>query len=189
VALDLGLKQVRIDLKATAECCETSKDVKPGWIKHFFGEDSPQKVQQEHPDVRIGVRCFGEEQNWESTIYDRNPVHYSGAIKLIKECEESSQHIEINLEQVPQKIQELCIVIYIHQAVEKGQHLDKLDCSGCITECVSGEKLHQIGFYKEFQDCTGVFVADILRQNEKNWSLQLIEEGCDGIHNMFPLKK
>ena len=168
-----------------------------GW-KQFFQSDF---------DLDISALCLNKEGKLEKNtdvVYYGNLTHSSGAISHLgdnltgehttlhaTEKDEKEDHkindkeqIFITLPQVPKRIQKLLIVANIYEATPRKQNLGQV--KNAYIRLVDMEQEIEIARYcLSEDDCckskTGVILAEIYRQTEKNeqWEVEVIGQGIN----------
>lgn len=147
-----------------------------GWdpIKRFFGS--------ENMDIDSSVICIDENGRKESVVYYGKNRHRSGAINhhgdnLTGVGEGDDEQIEIMLDKVPANISRLSIIINIYCAYSRGQHFGNVrNCFVHVDDMDSSKELVRYDVDGNFDDKTGIFVAEIYRYNGE-WKFKAIGEG------------
>ena len=144
-------------------------------------------------DIDASVICIDEKGKMDKLVYFGNTKAYSKAIKhygdnLTGKGDGDDEQIEINLNKLPQKIRRLSIIINIFAASIKRQHFGKVNnCYVHVTD-LDGRELIRYDIDGNFNNMTGIFVADIYRDNN-GWTFKAIGEGCRGnIDDMIDMK-
>jgi stress response protein SCP2 len=146
-----------------------------GWdpVKAFFGPDM---------DIDASVICIKENGRKESVVYYGNLIHRSGAIKhygdnLTGDGDGDDEQIEIELDKIPADISKLAVIINIYSAYSRHQNFGKVkNCFVHASDIDSGKELVRYDIDGNFDDKTGIFVADIYRHNGE-WKFKAIGEG------------
>ena len=160
-----------------------------GWdpVKGFFGSSNI--------DIDASVICINENGRCESVVYYGALKHHSGAIKhygdnLTGDGDGDDEQIEIRLDEVPANISRLAIIINIYSAYSRHQHFGKVkNCFVHASDLDSGKELVRYDVDGNFNDKTGIFVADIYRHNGE-WKFKAIGEGVKvaNIQEMVAMK-
>ncbi len=135
-------------------------------------------------DVDASVICIDGKGQHVKTVYYGARKYHKGAIKhygdnLTGEGEEGEddEQIEIKLDEIPQKVQKLSIIINIFSAYEKMQTFKWIrNCYVHVTDMDSGKELVRYDIDGEFSGKTGIFVADLERSGT-DWHFTAIGEG------------
>ena len=148
-----------------------------GWdpVKRRFGMNHDM-------DIDASVICITEQGKCESTVYYGNLKHYSGSIRhcgdnLTGDGDGDDEQIKIYLEDVPKKITRLSIVINIYSAHNRRQDFSQVE--NCFVHAIDLDSKKELVMYKvdgNFDGKTGIFVADIIRDNDE-WRFEAIGEG------------
>ena len=140
-------------------------------LMDFFGvsdEIPSNEPYTEVPDIDVdaSVICIGKKNSYVKLVFFRNLEYHHGAIKhygdnLTGQGEEGAddEQIEIRLDEIPEKIKSLSMIINIYRAYERKQSF------GEIKNC-----------YVHVTDMTGIFVADLERSGN-DWHFEAIGEG------------
>lgn len=160
-----------------------------GWdpVKSFFSSSNM--------DIDASVICIDANGRCESTVDYRALTHRSGAIKhygdnLTGEGDGDDEQIEIQLDKIPANIIRLAIIINIFSAYSRNQHFGKVkNCFVHASDLDSGKELVRYDVDGNFNDKTGIFVADIYRHNGE-WKFKAIGEGVKvaNINEMVDMK-
>lgn len=160
-----------------------------GWdpVKGFFGSSNM--------DIDASVICIDENGKRESVVYYGALKHHSGAIKhygdnLTGDGDGDDEQIEIKLDEVPANISRLAVIINIYSAYSRRQHFGKVkNCFVHASDLDSGKELVRYDVDGNFDDKTGIFVADIYRYNGE-WKFKAIGEGVKvaDINEMVAIK-
>ena len=160
-----------------------------GWdpVKGFFGSSNM--------DIDASVICIDENGRHESVVYYGALSHRSGAIKhygdnLTGDGDGDDEQIEIQLNKVPANISRLSIIINIYSAYSRHQHLGKVkNCFVHASDLDSGKELVRYDVDGNFNDKTGIFVADLYR-HKGEWKFKAIGEGVKvaNIQEMVAMK-
>lgn len=148
-----------------------------GWdpVKNFLGIGPDM-------DIDASVICIDISGRLESVVYYGDLRHRSGAIKhygdnLTGEGDGDDEQIEILLDDLPTNIERLAVIINIYQAYSRGQHFGKVkNCFVHAFDMDTGKELVRYDVDGNFNGKTGIFVADIYRQNGE-WKFEAIGEG------------
>lgn len=133
-------------------------------------------------DIDASVICIDDKGRKEDVVYFGNLKHRSGAIEhhgddLVGGGNGDNEQIEINLEKVPEKINRLAIIINIYSAYHRNQHFGKVkNCFVHASDMDSGKELVYYDIDGNFDNKTGIFVADIYRYNGE-WKFKAVGEG------------
>ena len=134
-------------------------------------------------DIDASVICIDSNGRKESVIYYGALEHRSGAIKhygdnLTGDGDGDDEQIEIQLDKVPANIVRLAVIINIYQAYERRQHFGKVrNCFVRAVDLSTSKELVHYNVDGQFDDLTGIFVADVYRHNGE-WKFQAIGEGA-----------
>ena len=160
-----------------------------GWdpVKGFLGSSNM--------DIDASVICIYENGRYESVVYYGNLKHSSGAIKhygdnLTGDGDGDDEQIEIQLDKVPANISRLAIIINIYSAYSRHQHFGKVkNCFVHASDLDSGKELVRYDVDGNFDDKTGIFVADLYRYNGE-WKFKAIGNGVKvaDIREMIDMK-
>lgn len=171
-----------------------------GW--EVASQKGLKKLFQSDFDLDITVLCLNEEgklQKSSDVVYYGNLTHPSGAISHLgdnltgenmtpiatekhededdKEIDDKEQ-ILITLPQVPKRINKLLIFTNIYEAISRRQNLGQLE--NAHVRLVDLEHEKEIACYDlnydNFQDETGIILAEIYRQ-ENQWQVEVIGKG------------
>lgn len=151
-----------------------------GWdpVKKFFG---PQM------DIDASVICIDENGHKENVVYYGNLRHSSGAIRhygdnLTGDGDGDDEQIEIRLDDVPEGISRLSIIINIYDAYGRHQDFGKVkNCFVHASDLDTGVELVRYDIDGNFDGKTGIFVADIYRYNGE-WKFKAIGEGAKAMN-------
>ena len=133
-------------------------------------------------DIDASVICIDDQGRCESIVYYGDLEHRSGAIKhygdnLTGDGDGDDEQIEIRLDDFPAKITRLSIIINIYEAYSRGQHFGKVrNCFVRAVDLDTGKELVHYDVDGQFDDLTGIFVADVYRHNGE-WKFQAVGEG------------
>ena len=147
-----------------------------------LGWDPVRGIFSSNMDIDASVICIDEKGHKDKVVYYGKKKAYS-AIKhygdnLTGEGDGDDEQIEINLDLIPSNIQRLSIIINIYSAYSRGQHFGKVkNCYVHATDLDSGRELVQYKIDGNYDKHTGIFVADIYRENNV-WNFQAIGDGC-----------
>mgnify|MGYP006421617589 CR=1 FL=1 len=171
-----------------------------GW--EIVPQKGLKKLFQSDLDLDIAILCLNEEgklQKSSDVIYYGNLTHPSGAIShlgdnltgenitpIATEKHEDDdddetydkEQILITLPQVPKRINKLVIFTNIYEAISRRQNLGQLE--NAHVRLVDLENEQEIACYDlnydNFQDETGIILAEIYRQ-ENQWQIEGIGKG------------
>lgn len=135
-------------------------------------------------DIDGSVICIDENDNCQEIVYYGNLSHSSGAIKhcgdnLTGDGDGDDEQIIIELDKVPAKIKKLAIIINIYSAHSRGQHFGKVrNCFVHASDMNNNNELVRYEIDGNFNNMTGIFVADIYRHNGE-WKFKAIGEGVN----------
>lgn len=146
-----------------------------GWdpVKTLFGPDI---------DIDASIICIDENDLAEFTVYYGATKHPSGAIlhygdNLTGEGDGDDEVIEIDLNKLPNSIVRLAVIINIYEAYHRKQHFGKVNnCFVHVTDKESGNELVRYDVDGNYDNMTGIFVADIYRYKGE-WKFKAIGEG------------
>lgn len=133
-------------------------------------------------DIDASVICIDENNRKEDVVYYGKLKHPSGAIKhygdnLTGDGDGDDEQIEIVLDRMPRKISKLSIIINIYSAYSRSQHFGKVkNCFVHAIDLDTGKELVRYNVDGNFDEKTGIFVADIYRHNDE-WKFKAVGEG------------
>lgn len=141
----------------------------------FFGREAEM-------DIDASVICIDAQGRRENVVYYGKQQHPSGAIKhggdnLTGAGDGDDETIEIWLDKIPSNITKLSVIINIYQAYSRGQHFGKVrNCFARAVDLDTGKELVRYDVDGQYDDMTGIFVADVYRYNGE-WKFKAIGEG------------
>ena len=135
-------------------------------------------------DIDASVICIdGNDRHFE-TVYYGTPdlknrsgsiIHYGD--NLTGEGDGDDEQIEIRLDEVPANVQRLAIIINIYSAYSRRQHFGKVhNCFVRAVDLDTGKELVHYDVDGNYNNMTGIFVADVYRHNGE-WKFKAIGEG------------
>ena len=146
-------------------------------------------------DIDASVICIDPSGHKENVVYFGRLTHPSGAIKhygdnLTGEGDGDDEQIEIRLDEVPNNIDRLSIIINIYEAQKRKQDFGKVrNCFVHATDIDSGKELVRYDVDGNFDGKTGIFVADLYRY-KGDWKFKAVGEGVNvsAIRDMVNMK-
>lgn len=146
-------------------------------------------------DVDASIICINKEGKKQKLVYYGNLKYHHGAIKHhgdnLTGCGDGDdEKIEVKLDELPEKIACLSIIINIYSA-----HIRRQDFS-CVKNCFvhvddmkTGKEIVRYDIDGNFNGKTGIFVADVYRCKGE-WKFKAIGEGVevDNIDEMVRMK-
>ncbi len=167
-------------------------DEKPTFLSRlmdFFGvsdEIPSNELHTEVPDIDVdaSVICIDKKNCYVELVFFGNLEYHHGAIKhygdnLTGQGEEGAddEQIEIRLDEIPEKIKTLSIIINIYRAYEKRQNFGEIkNCYVHVTDLATHRELVRYDVDGNFDGMTGIFVADLERSGD-DWHFKAIGEG------------
>ncbi len=158
-------------------------------LMDFFGvsdEIPSNEPYTEVPDIDVdaSVICIGKKNSYVKLVFFRNLEYHHGAIKhygdnLTGQGEEGAddEQIEIRLDEIPEKIKSLSIIINIYRAYERKQSFGEIkNCYVHVTDMATRRELVRYEIDGNFEGMTGIFVADLERSGN-DWHFEAIGEG------------
>lgn len=148
-----------------------------GWdpVKPFLGVGP-------NMDIDASVICIDKNGREDAVVYYHNLKQYSGAIRhygdnLTGDGDGDDEQIEINLDEIPHRIEKLAVIINIYEAYSRKQHFGKVrNCFVHATDVDTNKELVRYDIDGNYNGLTGIFVADIYRDNGE-WKFEAIGEG------------
>ena len=139
--------------------------------------------EQEEFDVDVSVICMTENNEYESTVYFGRLIHPSGAIRhrgdsITGGFDGDNEQIIIDLNRVPSNITRFSININIYKAISREQTFKMIN--NCYVHVSDLETKKELVYYVidgNFDSATGIFVADIYKDENKQWNFKAIGEG------------
>lgn len=129
-------------------------------------------------------------------VYFGKLNYHSGAIRhygdnLTGDGDGDDEQIEINLDQLPDKVTCLSIIINIYSAYSRKQHFGKV--KNCFVHAMDMDTKRELVRYNidgDYDGKTGIFVADIYRNDKNEWEFKAIGDGVKvaGISDMVKIK-
>lgn len=138
-------------------------------------------------DIDASVICIDRNGRSEGIVYYGELKHRSGAIKhygdnLTGDGDGDDEQIEIKLDEVPDDIERLSVIINIYEAYSRKQHFGKVrNCFVRAVDLDTGKELVHYNVDGQYDNLTGIFVADVYRHNGE-WKFQAIGEGVKVRH-------
>ncbi len=150
-----------------------------GWdpVKSLFRRESA-------IDIDSSVICIDKDGKKEDVIYYGNLIHRSHSIEhygdnLTGDGDGDDEQIEIRLDEVPERIEKLAIIINIFEAHSRNQDFGKVrNCFVHVDDMDTGKELIRYDIDGNFDGKTGIFVADVYRYNGE-WKFKAIGEGVN----------
>lgn len=133
-------------------------------------------------DIDASVICIDDKGRRECVVYYGKRKHHSGAIihygdNLTGDGDGDDEQIEIRLDDIPANITRLSVIINIYEAYSRRQHFGKVkNCFVHAVDLATGEELVHYDVDGQYDDMTGIFVADVYRHNGE-WKFKAIGEG------------
>ena len=133
-------------------------------------------------DIDASVICINESGKKEEVVYyahqeDRAGSIHHGGDNLTGEGDGDDETIDIMLDRVPANFVRLAIIINIYDAYHRRQDFGKVkNCFVHVDDKDTGKELCRYNIEGNFNDQTGIFVADIYR-NKGEWKFQAIGDG------------
>ncbi|AFZ50592.1 TerD family protein [Dactylococcopsis salina] len=172
-----------------------------GW--ELMPQKGLKKIFKSDFDLDISILCLNEEgklQKSSDVVYYGNLTHPSGAISHLgdnltgehttpnatekhEEEEEEEildkEQILVTLPQVPKRVQKLLIVANIYESNHRRQNLGQVE--NAYIRLVDLEHEMEIARYDlshdDFKDETGMILAEIYRQEDSQWQVEIIGKG------------
>jgi len=172
-----------------------------GW--ELMPQKGLKKIFKSDFDLDISILCLNEEgklQKSSDVVYYGNLTHPSGAISHLgdnltgehttpnatekHEEEEEEEIIDkeqilVTLPQVPKRVHKLLIVANIYESNHRRQNLGQVE--NAYIRLVDLEHEMEIARYDlshdDFKDETGMILAEIYRQDDSQWQVEIIGEG------------
>lgn len=164
------------------------------WILIVFRWNSVNSLlDHSYIEIEESAICIDQNGRCESVVFYNNDTHSSGAIKHDNKQYTKDgyiEQIEIILNEVPENITRFLITINIYDAYWRRQDLSRLkNCSVCVIDFESDKELLSYDVKGNFNGKTGIFIADIYRNNGE-WEFKIIGEGVKvkDINEMVELK-
>lgn len=129
-------------------------------------------------DINAGVICIDRNGIEDNIVYKYNTRGYGGAIiHLNDEGDRNNKQIEIFLNELPDRISRLSIIINIDAAYSRHQDFSKVkNCLVHVTELNTEKELVRYKVDGNYKGTTGIFVADIYRDNN-DWKFLALGDG------------
>ena len=144
----------------------------------------PVKKYSSEPDMDIdaSIICINEQGKREFTVYYGNLNYHDEAIKhygdnLTGDGDGDDEQIEIKLDEIPANISRLAVIINIYSAYSREQDFGSVN--NCFVHALaidSGKELVRYDIDGNFDEKTGIFVADVYRYNGE-WKFKAVGEG------------
>ena len=163
-------------------------------VMNFLGISSEMSSDQPFTkvadiDIDASIICIDKKNCHKKTVYYGDLEYHKGAIRhygdnLTGEGEEGEddEQIEIKLDQIPQKVKTLSIIINIYCAYEKKQTFGQVkNCYVHVTDMDFHRELVRYDIDGNFEGMTGIFVADLERSGDE-WHFKAIGEGVKVRH-------
>lgn len=134
-------------------------------------------------DIDASVICIDKNDKVKETVYYAKRKYHSGAIlhygdNLTGDGDGDDEQIEINLDKLPDKIVRLSIIINIFGAYSRKQHFGKVkNCFVHVIDLDTNQELVKYDVNDNYEGKTGIFVADLYRNDEDEWQFEAIGEG------------
>lgn len=149
-----------------------------GWdpAKTFFGIGPDM-------DIDASVICIDKKGRKDSIVYYHNLREYKGAIRhygdnLTGEGDGDDEQIEIILDELPNRITRLSIIINIYNAYSRRQNFGKVkNCFVHVTDLDTRKELVRYDIDGNYNGLTGIFVADIYRE-DNDWKFSALGDGA-----------
>lgn len=146
-------------------------------------------------DIDASIICIKSSGKKDSIVYYGHLTEYRQAIEhcgdnLTGDGDGDDEQIKICLDDIPDNIERLAIIINIYEAHSRKQDFGKVNnCFVHVADLDTGKDLVRYDIDGNFDKKTGIFVADIYRYNGE-WKFKAIGEGVDvnGIREMAAKK-
>lgn len=151
-------------------------------IKVGLGWDANTSLFGHNIDVDASVICIDNTNKVDTIVYYAKTRAYNGAIihggdNLTGEGEGDDEVIMIKLNELPNNIQTLSVIINIYSARQRRQSFSKVkNCFVRIIDLKDNKEIVHYDVSGNYDGKTGIFVADFHRTNGK-WDFQAIGRG------------
>lgn len=148
-----------------------------------LGWDPEKSLFGNKMDIDASVICIDKNGESKNVVCYNNLRYLSGVIRhygdnLTGDGDGDDEQIEINLDKLPDKITRLSIIINIFSAYTRNQHFGKV--KNCFVHAMDMDTKQDLVRYNvdgNYDGKTGIFVADIYRNDKDEWEFEAIGEG------------
>ena len=161
-----------------------------------LGWDPEKSLFGKNIDIDASVICIDKKGKAPNVVYYGERKYHSGVIRhygdnLTGDGDGDDEQIEIKLDELPDKIVRLSIIVNIFDAYSRRQHFGKVkNCFVHVIDMDTNQELVRYNVDGNYAEKTGIFVADIYRNDEDEWEFKAIGEGVKvaNISDMVKLK-
>lgn len=150
-----------------------------------LGWDPEKTFFSKRMDIDASVICIDKYGISKKVVCYSKLKYHSGAIRhygdnLTGDGEGDDEQIEIKLEELPDKITRLSIIINIFSAYRRNQHFGKVkNCYVHVMNMDTKQDLLRYNIDGNYKGKTGIFVADLYRNDKDEWEFEAIGEGVE----------
>lgn len=146
-------------------------------------------------DIDASVICINEAGKKQKLVYYGDLEYHHGAIKhygdnLTGGGDGDDEQIELKLDEIPEEVVRLAIIINIYSAHSRRQDFGSVkNCFVHADDMDTGKELVRYDIDGNFDGKTGIFVADVYR-HKGEWKFKAIGEGVEvsAIEDMIRMK-